>query len=1178
MQEKHGMPGPNRKLRLMRDQRHWSQEEAAAAIGVDRKTYIRWEQGQSFPQPKLLDAACKVFGVSALALGFDSSLEYEHTSEDESAAEFPQLREDWGEAPFVRTLYGRNQELEKASQWVLVDKCSIIALLGIGGIGKTSLAAHIAESVKHDFEYVFWRSLQNAPSLKSILRSCIHFLSHQQQIELPESLNEQILILLNYLRAHRCLIVLDNMESILEERQAGAYRPGYDEYATLLQYIGQARHKSCLLLTSREKVRDIARLEGQKNPVRSFQLSGLEISSGRNLLHDTHLFGDEETWDAFIQLYAGNPLYLKLASEPVQEVFGGDIAAFLKKGKSVLGDIRDPLDLQFARLSDLEKSIMYWLMIEREAITLDELQDNYISQLLEEDLLDAVWSLRRRFLIEADSATMPRFFLQPVIMEYTTDRFIQEMTHDIRVEKINGLCMSHALIKAQAKDYVRNIQIRLILSSVVKQLLRDFGEQEIELKLQHILALHHNRHTRQSGYLAGNILNMLVYLNASLQSFDFSRLPVRQAYLRGTQLPDVNFAQADLTQSVFTDTFGSILTVALSPTGNLLAAGTANGEIRLWKVHDGTPLTHYTGHRGWVWSVAFNADETQLVSGSEDETVRIWDVQSGKCIAILSGHTNRVRSVTFSPDATLIASGSEDQTIRLWDSRTHQCLKCLEGYAHIVRPVAFSPDGTKILNGGDSSSAWFWDVASGHCVKRFEGHNQIWSVAFSPNGKTIATAGDDEAIQLWDVETETCLRELQGHTNRIWSVSFGLDGDLLASGSDDKTIRLWHIQSGECFKTLQGHTNRIWSVAASSDSAMIASGSDDQTIRLWDARTGASLNTLQGHTSWIWSIAWSLDGNTIASCDEDLAIRLWDVNTDRCLQVIKGHTSRIRSVVFALDGKIVSCSEDQTTRLWSDNGTCLRTFDAYNEAAQSISTTNRVWSVAYNLAVDIIATGNEDHTVRLWSAKTGECMHILKGHAGWVWSVSFSPDGTFLVSSGEDATIRIWDTVTGECKGILQGHKSRVWSVAVSNDGNFIASGSDDHNIFLWDLHTQQHIHTFEGHTNHVRSVSFSPDNTILASASEDHTIKLWDLKALQHLHTLEGHTNRVLSVGFNPDGSKLASGGHDGSIMIWDTKTAQRIKMLRPDRPYERMDITEASGLTEAQRNSLKSLGAFEK
>lgn len=69
------MSEPNLKLQLARKQRSWSQEEAAAAVNVDRKTYIRWEKGQCFPQPKLLDAACKAFGLSAAELGFDSAFE-----------------------------------------------------------------------------------------------------------------------------------------------------------------------------------------------------------------------------------------------------------------------------------------------------------------------------------------------------------------------------------------------------------------------------------------------------------------------------------------------------------------------------------------------------------------------------------------------------------------------------------------------------------------------------------------------------------------------------------------------------------------------------------------------------------------------------------------------------------------------------------------------------------------------------------------------------------------------------------------------------------------------------------------------------------------------------------------------------------------------------------------------
>jgi WD40 repeat protein/transcriptional regulator with XRE-family HTH domain len=1182
---------PRQKLKAARLARHWSQDKAAAEIGVDRKTYQRWESGETDPHPHGVELACRAFELTAWELGLldpNSSIEQESSAVDiqpqrEQVEETPrQLKtaEDWGEAPFVKGLYGRDEEIGKISQWVLIDKCSIIALLGIGGIGKTSLAAHFAERAKNDFDYVFWRSLQNAPPLRAILRSCIHFFSQQQQIDLPESLNEQILLLLTYLRDHRCLIILDNMESLLEkEKHAGTYRAEYKEYGTLLQCVGQAKHQSCLLLTSREKMREIARLEGQEAPVHSLQLSGLEISPGRELLQNVHIFGDDEAWKALIHLYAGNPLYLKLASEPIREVFGGDIAKFLQKGKSILGDIRDPLDLQFSRLSDLEKSIMYWLAVEREAVSLDELQDNYIAQPVDDELPEALWSLRRRFLIEVDTAEASRFFLQPVVTEYITDQFIGEMVHDIKTGTIDGIYMNHALMKAQAKDYVRNIQLRLILAPTVKQLLKDFDEREIVRKLQHMLTKYRSNQIQRSDYVAGNMLNMLIYLNAPLQGFDFSNITVRQAYLRGAQLHDVNFVHSDLARSVFTDTFGSILTVTLSPSGDLLAAGTANGEIRLWKARDGTPLAHYTGHSGWVWSVAFNMNESFLVSGSEDETVRVWDVQSGKCSAILRGHTNRVRSVAFSPDGALIASGSEDQTIQLWDSNTYQCLKILEGYGHIVRPIAFSPDGTKLLNGGDASSAWLWDIASGRCIKIFKGHtNQIWSVAFSPNGEIIATAGDDETIRLWNVETEECIRTLQGHTSRIWSVSFGSNGKLLASGSDDKTIRLWRVESGECFKVLEGHTNRIWSVASSRDGTMIASGSDDQTIRLWDAKTGQSLNTLQGHANWIWSVTWSPQGNMLASCDESLTIRLWDVNIDLCFQVMEGHTNRIRSVAFSSDGKtLVSCSEDQTARIWSsDGGLCLRTFRAYDDTTQPAPPANRVWNVTYSPSRKVIATGNEDCTIRLWNVETGECLHILKGHEGWVWSVTFSLDGTFLISAGEDATMRIWEANTGECKGILQGHTSRIWCTAVNRDGNLIASGGDDRDIFLWDHYKYQRMYVFTGHTGSVRSLSFSPGSNLLASASEDQTIKLWDVKTLQHLHTLSGHTNRVMSISFSPDGRKLASGSHDGTIMIWDVETAQHIKTLRPDRPYERMNITNARGLTEAQRNSLKALGAI--
>ncbi len=129
----------------------------------------------------------------------------------------------------------------------------------------------------------------------------------------------------------------------------------------------------------------------------------------------------------------------------------------------------------------------------------------------------------------------------------------------------------------------------------------------------------------------------------------------------------------------------------------------------------------------------------------------------------------------------------------------------------------------------------------------------------------------------------------------------------------------------------------------------------------------------------------------------------------------------------------------------------------------------------------------------------------------------------------------------------------------------------------LWDIGSRQCLHTFEGHSNWVRSVTFSLDGNMLASGSDDWTVKLWDIGSRQCLHTFEGHSSGVLSVAFTPDSIMLASGSADETIKLWDVETGECLKTLRPDRPYEGMNITGVTGLTEAQKSTLKALGAVE-
>src|SRR5713101_148179 len=480
-------------------------------------------------------------------------------------------RIDWGEAPHTEQFHGREKELAELHRWLVDDHCRLVAILGMGGMGKTSLAATLVDLVQENYDYVFWRSLHNAPPLESILQECIPFVSDQQRTVLPAALDRQITLLIEYLRTRRCLLVLDNVESILQGgSQAGQYREGYEGYGKLLQRIGESRHQSCLLVTSREKPKEVALLEGEAAVVRSSHLAGLPPADGRDILKDKGLQGTEHTWEALITAYSGNPLALKLVGQVIREVFGGSITAFLKDGEVFIRDIRDVLEQQVARLSALEEEIVYWLAIKREAITLDDLQEDIVHPVSKGELQEALHSLRRRQLIETGATG---FTLHPVIMEYMTDRLVDRVCEEIRTGRLL-LFVHHAVLLAQAKDYIRESQRRLILLPVVQRLLTIFGQEALERRFHSLLATLRDQHDHSPSYAAGNVLNILIQLGGALRGYDFSHLVVRQAYLQGVELPEANFAHADLATSVFTDTFGSISCVAFSPHGDLLVAGT----------------------------------------------------------------------------------------------------------------------------------------------------------------------------------------------------------------------------------------------------------------------------------------------------------------------------------------------------------------------------------------------------------------------------------------------------------------------------------------------------------------------------------------------------------------------------------------------------------------------------
>ncbi|PSB13648.1 hypothetical protein C7B76_19095 [filamentous cyanobacterium CCP2] len=1103
-----------------------------------------------------------------------------------------QARCDWGEATDVSLFYGRTEELNTLQQWIVPSLeeqyqcCRLAILLGMGGIGKTSLSVKLAQEIQGSFQFVIWRSLRNAPPLNTLLGDLVSFISVQ------EDTSDELERLMYWLRTSRCLLILDNVETILQPGDsAGHYRPGYENYGDLFRAIGETGHQSCLILTSREKPAEVAALEGLELSVRCLRLSG-SLEAAQALISAKGLLGSDVQKRTLCQMYGCNPLALKIVATTIQDLFDGQIEAFLDQEATVFSGIHRLLDQQYSRCSPLERTMMRWLAINREWTSISELAADIVPAVSRSDLLEALESLSWRSLIEKQGG---RYTQQPVVMEYITGRLIEYVREEIlhgfnpfqielpvpyAVDSISVL-QNHALLKAQGKDYIKETQSSQILQPVLDSLLTALGNpKNVESQLMQVLRQLQKEAPLEPGYTGGNILNLLYQLKANFTNCDFSNLTIWQADLRNVNLHGVNFAHSDLAKSVFTETLAIPLAVMFSPDGQLLATTDVDSEIRLWQVADGRNLLSCRGHTSWVWSVAFSPDGQVLASGSDDKTIRLWDVKTGQCWQMLQGHASQIWSVAFSPDGNLLASGSEDQTVKLWDVSTGECLLTFEGHENWVRSVAFSPDGQWVASSSDDQMVKLWDVKTGKCCHTFEGHEKrVWSIAFSPDGQRLVSSSSDQTIRVWNLNTGECINVLRGHTNWVRAVAFSSDGKIVASGSEDQTIKLWDAYSGQCRQTLRGHTNWVRSISFSPDGKLLASGSGDHTVKIWDIPSGQCRKTLQGYTNRVWSVTFSPDGGTIVSGHDDHTVQVWDGSTFTCRRSLRGHTNAVCAVAISPDGSMLaSSSSDQTIRLWNlETGQCIRILQGH---------ASRVWSIAFSGDGHLLVSGSDDQTVKIWDIRTGRCRKTLTGHTNWVCSVAFSSKGLAddagrtkqIVASGSyDQTIRLWDAETGDCLNSLEGHANWVWSVALSPDGKLLASGSGDHTLRLWDTATGEHLKTLEGHTSRVWSVAFSPDGTQLASGSSDHTVKVWDVATGKCLQTFQGHMNLVWSVSFSPDGKTIVSGSQDETMKLWDLKTGDCLKTLRADRPYERMNITGVTGLTESQRFSLKVLGAIE-